>query len=267
MIHRHLLEALDRLISNLLWGRPSNIWWKRFITDWWLSSVSTSDWKSDKGATRECKPVKVVTMVQVWGLAIQREYESDIRCRNQWLCRLARQCWVFLITSETGNIIMDSANIWGSLHQVVEWFYGYMENMAVTIAVFGTKGILVTLNDLVGRINYSVCTLLPGIIHGQKRSDSIMWEGDSDMNVAAIQTKDLKSVIVSGLPSHNRKLENGGIVFLVSTLHNVCGLFNGTLLIVDGVVWNRLLRVRVARGRQKGNIFLLTRTTLILQYG
>ena len=65
-----------------------------------------------------------------------------------------------------------------------------------------------------------------------------------------------------GIPPHKLTLKIGAIVILLRNLIGITGLLNGTRLIVDGIIHNRLLEVHVPAGENAGQRALIPRIAL-----
>ena len=116
-----------------------------------------------------------------------------------------------------------------------------------------SRAILATTNEMVDRINDICLDEMPG-------EKIILASGDStvDPNDAThYQVEYINTLQASGLPSHKLTLKKNAVVMLLRNLNISGGLCNGTRLIIQDVINERLIRAIIATGECKGKTVLI----------
>ena len=116
-----------------------------------------------------------------------------------------------------------------------------------------SRAILTTTNEMVDRINDICLDEMPG-------EKIILASGDStvDPNDAThYQVEYINTLQASGLPSHKLTLKKNAVVMLLRNLNISGGLCNGTRLIIQDVINERLIRAIIATGECKGKTVLI----------
>ena len=115
--------------------------------------------------------------------------------------------------------------------------------------------ILAPTNEVVNKVNASCLEKLPG--------DSVLLPSISstvDNNDAVnYPTEYIESLEAPGIPPHNLKLKKGAVVILLRNLNIEGGLCNGTRLIIDEIINNRIIKAIIASGEHQGDIVLIPR--------
>ena len=116
-----------------------------------------------------------------------------------------------------------------------------------------SRAILATTNEMVDRINDICLDELPG-------EEITLASGDStaDPNDAThYQVEYINTLQASGMPSHKLKVKKNAVVMLLRNLSINGGLCNGTRLIIEDVINDRLIRAKIATGECKGKTVLI----------
>ena len=135
------------------------------------------------------------------------------------------------------------------------------------INIVSARAILATTNNYVDDINKQCLNQLNGEEIVLPSVDSTTDPNDGvHYPVEYINTLNL-----SRIPAHRLTLKKGAVVMLLRNLNISGGLCNGTRLIIEDVINNRLIRAIIANGENKGKTVLipkiLTQPTDSHQYG
>lgn len=84
-----------------------------------------------------------------------------------------------------------------------------------------------------------------------------MSENDSDLNVIVIHMEFAKKLKLFGLPPPLLEIKRGSIVVRLHNINKICGLFNGTSLILDDIINKHILKATVANGDTMGSTYFI----------
>ena len=116
-----------------------------------------------------------------------------------------------------------------------------------------SRAILATTNAYVDDINKLCLDTLPG-------HEIILSSADSTVNqddAIHYPVEYINSLQTSGIPAHQLILKKGAVVMLLRNLNITGGLCNGTRLIIQDIINDRLIKATVANGEGKGRTVLI----------
>jgi hypothetical protein len=259
MAHRHLLEALDRTLRDIM-DCDEPFGGKVIVLS---------------GDFRQTLPiVKRGSRAQVVGASIKRsvlwehfeifEFTVNMRLRRDDARGQEYSDWLIRIGNGTMETVQDEIELdqrqcldSGNVEALIEWIY---PNLAVNSAShewMSSRAILAPTNAHVGDLNDTVLDAFPGSHFICLSADGLTPGEVSSMN---IQIEFLNTLQPAGMPPHCLKLKKGMPIMLLRNMDPKGGLCNGTRLIVDSVVNGRLLK---AFNPQNNQIVLLPRVLMI----
>jgi hypothetical protein len=124
------------------------------------------------------------------------------------------------------------------------------------------RAIITPRNSTVHNINSYAINLLPGDKTTYFSSDTISSDSGSDENINLLYpTEFLNKLEFNGLPSHELTLKVGMPIMLLRNLNQICGLCNGTRLIITKL-FDRLIEAKILTGNNVGHKFFIPRIVL-----
>lgn len=129
-------------------------------------------------------------------------------------------------------------------------------------AELGKRAIKAPRNHEVEKVNGILCNQMSGVLFKLKLEDKIVSENDSDLNVTAIPMEYLNTLKLPVLRPHLIEITRGFIVMILRNINNICGLFNGTRVIMDDTINEHILKSTVANRARMGSTFLILKIAL-----
>ena len=158
-----------------------------------------------------------------------------------WLLQLGEG----LLPSTSGNLIELPAenSIPGGQRALIHWtFYGLHAHLG-DAKWLAARAILAPRHTSVSEINQAILEGIPKEEWTIRSADSLAID-----ETTPIPTEYLNAQADGGLPPHELQLKQGVPVMLLRNLDPRQGLCNGTRLVVDSIIENRLLRATIITG-------------------
>ncbi len=152
------------------------------------------------------------------------------------------------------NIISKSK----SLTQFIDEIYPDIEQQYINRLYLSDRAILTPKNDGVDEINDMIINKIPGEVFEFKSRDTVYDEREAYL----YPTEFLNNLNISGLPQHILKVKIGVIVMLLRTLNPCNGLCNGTRIQITNIHKN-IIEGIVLVGPYEGTTVYIPRITLV----
>jgi ATP-dependent DNA helicase PIF1 len=265
MAHRHLLEALDRTLRDIM-ESPVPFGGKVLV----LSGDFRQILPVVRRATRAQIVASCLKRSPLWEHFVTYRFTENMRARlavedqtdvrdfTEWLMQLGDGR---LATDDDGAVqLPEDCVMLNDMGAVVQWVFDELAQKYNDPLWMSSRAVLAPKNTVVDRINDFVCALFPGQATTLLSADSM--DDDSGEGVLQIPQEYLNTLCVSGFPPHALKLKPGMPIMLLRNLSPSDGLCNGTRLVVRRLVTDRLLEASIASGTFAGKLVLIPRLTL-----
>lgn len=255
MAHKHLIEALDRTLRDIM--DNSVIFGGKIV-------LMGGDFRQilpviPKGSRADTVKA-ILKRSKLWNESVQFKLTQNMRVQDEgnidfkkWLLDLGEGK---LPTIEGTNLIripQEFAAESRTLDEFVNEIFNF-DDMRTESAFefFQNRAILTPLNSQVDIINNILLQQLEGQEKCYKSIDSIA----TDDNPFLYPTEFLNSITFSGLPSHLLKLKVGAPVILLRNLNPSIGLANGTRLIVTELLEKSVKAIIMTGSRQGCEVYI-----------
>ena len=142
------------------------------------------------------------------------------------------------------------------MYDAIESTFGDIETKSGSpewMSFVSSRAILATTNNYVNDINKLCLSQLPGEEIIIPSVDSTVHPDDA----TNYPVEYINSLETSGIPAHQLTLKKNAVLMLLRNLNIRGGLCNGTRLIIQEVINNRLIKATIANGEHKGRIVLI----------
>lgn len=126
------------------------------------------------------------------------------------------------------------------LSGLIQWTFPNLASNYDDLSWMTGRAILAPHNATVDEINNTVSNLIPG-----RASECVSADAIIDDNTMHVPMEYLNSLQVPGIPAHQLYLKPGMPLILLRTLNTKDGLCNGTRLVLQRLINNHLLEVKV----------------------
>lgn len=273
MNHRHLMEALDRTFQDIM-GNKYPFGGKVVVLAGDFRQLPTVIKRGSRAQTVAASLKKSFLWQRFRVLELQ-ENMRVINCGGQiamaqryddWLVQLEDgtvptindEGYIELASDMVNCSAIDEANIQHSIKQQADFVFGDMKEKCKedNWAEFVSKRAILAPKNNDVNFNNPVCIeQLPGENIVLASADTTVEFGD----VNQYPVEYLNTLNHASIPPHKLVLKKGAVVMCLRNLNKVQGLCNGTRLIVQDVVDNKLLKATIATGADKGRTVFLPR--------
>jgi hypothetical protein len=146
------------------------------------------------------------------------------------------------------------------LSKIVREVYGYLPDTNDDPDLLADRAILCPLNTQVDRVNTFCLEQIPGEIVSLYSADKVVSSDEKVRDFYPVEY--INSIEASGIPYHLLHLKKGCIVMCLRNVIPEAGCYNGTRMIVNDVVHNKILRCTAINGRNAGEEISIPRIKL-----
>ncbi|XP_057544039.1 uncharacterized protein LOC130823436 [Amaranthus tricolor] len=250
MTNKYCFEALDRSMRDAL--RDSN-------------GIASDSPFAGKVVVFRGDFRQVLRLTKNMRLQTQSVDDNDLKDFADWILKIGDG---ILGEPNDGEAIIDIPDqflikdVVDPIGAIVESTYPSIQENLSDTNFFQERAILCPTNDIVGKVNEYVLSLLPGDEKVYLSSDSISKsDGCFESNADAFSVEYLNSIKCSGLPNHELKLKVGAPVMMLRNIDQSAGLCNGTRLVVNQL-GDHIVEATILTGCNKGEKVFIPRITL-----
>ncbi|KAK9683502.1 hypothetical protein RND81_10G145800 [Saponaria officinalis] len=211
-----------------------------------------------------CKVLRLTKNMRLQN-ASSNSTADEVRQFSDWILKIgdgnAGECndGEATIPIEDDILIKEAIN---PIEAIVENTYPSIHENMWEAKYFQERAILAPTNEIVGKVNDYVLSIMPGEEKVYLSSDSISKaEGYASNQAELYSTEFLNSIRCSGLPNHKIALKIDTPIMLMRNLDQSSGLCNGTRLIVNQL-GNHIIQATVITGTNMGHKVFIPRMNL-----
>ena len=162
----------------------------------------------------------------------------------------------FVTLPEQLRVKIDEKEQQKSMNDAINFTFGDITTksaMPEWMEFVSSRAILATTNDFVNNINQICLDRLPG-------DEVIIPSADSTVDLddaTHYPVEYINSLQISGMPPHRLNLKKGAVLMLLRNLNIRGGLCNGTRLLIQEIINDRLIKATIANGEGKGRTVLI----------
>lgn len=164
-----------------------------------------------------------------------------------------------LPTGQDGSVRLPAELVMvAHLPTVIRWVFEGLTERHEDMTYMSSRAILAPHNTIVDDINDKVTALFPG-------QETVCLSADDTVQGTAaliIPQEYLNTLCVPGFPPHRLRLKPGMPIMLLRNISPTEGLCNGTRLVVNRLLGERLLEATIACGSAAGRSVLIPRLAL-----
>ena len=189
--------------------------------------------------------------------------DAKLREFDQWLENLGdgkiqqiEEDDSFIALPEELCVKIDENQVEESRNNAIDFTFGDITTKSALpewLEFVASRAILATTNEYVDDINNICLSKLPD-------DEIIIPSADATVNpddATHYPIEYINSLQTSGIPPHRLILKKNAVVMLLRNLNINGGLCNGTRLIIQEVINNRLIKAKIANGQGKGRTVLI----------